>query len=120
GPAKNTTLVRIQQASLAYAVRAQQLAERTGRCDPDNAWAAGLLAPLGWLAVGAVAPEQATACLADPAHRAHPAATEQHHWGHDQAALARRLLRRWRLPDWLAAVAGHLGLPVGVAQQFGA
>jgi two-component system NtrC family sensor kinase len=120
GPEKTAALPAICDASLAYAGRARHLAERTGRCDPDNAWAAGLLAPLGWLAVCAVAPEKAAACLADPAHAARPADTEQHHWGHDQAALARRLARRWRLPDWLAAIVGHLGLPVAVAQQFGA
>jgi signal transduction histidine kinase len=110
----------VDRAALRYAGLAQRLAERTGRCDPENAWVAGLLAPLGWLAVGTVAPDEVARCLADPAHAPRPAETEQAHWGHDQAALARRLARRWRLPDWLAAVAGHLGLPVTVAGQFGA
>jgi signal transduction histidine kinase len=119
-PETTAALPAVRQAGLIYAARARHLAERTGRCDPDNAWAAGLLAPLGWLAVCAVAPDRAAACLDDPAHAARPAETEQHHWGHDQAALARRLVRRWRLPDWLAVVVGHLGLPVALAQQFGA
>jgi two-component system NtrC family sensor kinase len=110
----------VRRASLRYAARARHLAERCGRCDPENAWVAGLLAPLGWLAVAALDPVRAAACHDDPAHAAHPADTERRHWGHDQAALARRLARRWRLPDWLAAVTGHLGLPVAVAQQFGA
>jgi two-component system, NtrC family, sensor kinase len=110
----------VGRAALRYAGLAQRLAERSGRCDPENAWVAGLLAPLGWLAVGAVAPDEVARCLADPAHAARPAETEQAYWGHDQAALARRLARRWRLPDWLTAVAGHLALPVAVAQQFGA
>jgi signal transduction histidine kinase len=110
----------IYHAAVAGARLAGLAAERTGRCDPDNAWAAGLLAPLGWLAVAAAAPAEAARCLDDPAHAARPAATEQAHWGHDQAGLARRLARRWRLPAWLAAVVGHLGLPLATAQKLGA
>lgn len=113
-------LPAVRDASLRYAATARRLAEQTGRCDPENAWVAGLLAPLGWLAVAAADSAAAAACLDDPAHADRPADAEQRHWGRDQAALARRLARRWRLPDWLAAVAGHLALPVAVAGQLGA
>src|SRR5204863_3201586 len=95
-------------------------ADCTGHCDPECAWVAGLLAPLGWLAVCAVHPASVALCLDDPNHAVHPAAVEQVHWGFDQAAIARRLARRWRLPGWLAAVAGHLALPVERAEDFGA
>jgi signal transduction histidine kinase len=40
--------------------------------------------------------------------------------GFDPAAVARRLNRLWHLPPWLAAVTGHLGLPVAVARDLGA
>src|SRR5579875_3569925 len=40
------------------------------------------------------------------------------HWGIDQAAIARRLARRWRLPSWAAAAAEHLHLPGELAQAF--
>jgi signal transduction histidine kinase len=110
----------IYHASLAYASLSCRLAECCGRCDPENAWVAGLLAPLGWLAVCATNPTQAADCLAEPTFARRPAQTQQRLWGFDQAALARRLARRWRLPSWLAAIVGHLGLPVSVAQTLGA
>jgi two-component system NtrC family sensor kinase len=104
----------IYQTALACARLACHLAEQADCCAPDNAWVAGLLAPLGWLA----------ACAADPG----ATAADLEAWrqrrqrppGLDPAALARRLARRWRLPAWLGATAGYLGLPVEVAQGLGA
>jgi signal transduction histidine kinase len=107
-------------AALLYARLAHALAERAGRCDPGNAWVAGLLAPLGWLAVCAADTGGAAACLTDPDFARDPAGTQQRRWGLDQAAIARRLCRRWRLPRWLAAVAGHLALPAETAKALGA
>jgi len=117
----NEPIVRpIYQACHTFACTASKLAERTGRGDPDNAWAAGLLAPLGWLAAAAVSREQTAACLADPELPAHPTRVQQKHWGFDHAGIARRLARRWHLPRWLLAVAGHLDLRVETAQILGA
>jgi signal transduction histidine kinase len=110
----------VHQACLATARLACHLASRTGRCDPENAWVAGLLAGLGWLAVCAIDPDRAAACLADPALPRYPARTQKRHWGLDHAAIARRLARRWRLPDWLAGVVGRLGLPAEIAVSLGA
>ncbi len=110
----------IYHACHTFAHLASQLAERSGRGDPDNAWAAGLLAPLGWLAVAAVNPAQTAACLADSDLPAHPVSVQQKHWGFDHAGIARRLARRWHLPRWLVAVAGHLDLRVETAQILGA
>ncbi len=90
----------VLDACHACARLASLLAERTDRCAPDNAWAAGLLAPLGWLAAGALGLETGP--------------------GFDAAALARRLNRLWKLPGWLATATGHLGLPADVAQTLGA
>ena len=67
-------------------------------CDPDEAWACGLLAPLGWLGVCAADPAAAAACLADAEFARNPSQTQRRRWGLDQSALARRLARRWRLP----------------------
>src|SRR5439155_14613881 len=99
---------------------AQRIAEMSQRGDAQNAWVAGLLAPLGWLAVSAIDSDRVVQCLSDPRHEIDANAAEQQHWGLDQAAIARRLLRAWRLPHWLRIVVGHLGLPVEVAQQLGA
>jgi signal transduction histidine kinase len=89
----------VYDAAVATAGLAHALAERTGQCDPEQAWCCGLLAPLGRLALCATAP---------PSVRT------------DQAAVARRLARRWELPGWLTAVVGHLALPLEQARAFGA
>lgn len=108
----------IHHAAVHYARLGQRLAK--GRADPDHAWIAGLLAPLGWLALCAVDADGAVQCLLDPAHQENPAAAERAWWGLDQSAIARRLARRWRLPPWLTQVIGHLALPAETAQQLGA
>jgi two-component system NtrC family sensor kinase len=110
----------LYHACLAYAHAAQRIAELSQRCDPSTAWVAGLLAPLGWLAICAVSPEDAAACLADPAFPQDPVATQHRRWGYDHAGIARRLARRWRLPDWLAVVVGHLALPDEISLALGA
>ena len=110
----------IYEAALAGARVARRLAERTKLCDPEYAWMGGLLAPLGWLALSAVDASAAAACLADPEHARQGSTVQKRHWGLDQAALARRLCRRWNLPSWLAAITGFLGLPVDLARKFGA
>src|SRR5262245_20293743 len=109
----------VRGAALACARLARRVAEATGRCEPEHAWVGALLAPLGWLAVCAAGPDCARDCLADPGHARHPAAVERRHWGLDQAALGRRLARRWGLPPWLAAVVGYLGLPPEDARRCG-
>jgi signal transduction histidine kinase len=105
---------------LTLARLARALAVRAGSCDPEQAWCAGLLAPLGWLGVCAVSPAAATACLADPAFRRHSLETQTRHFGIDQAALTRRLASNWGLPAWLASVLGRLELPPDHARRFGA
>jgi len=110
----------VRAAALESARLARRVAEATGRYEPEHAWVAGLLAPLGWLGVCAANPDYARDCLADPEHPHHPSAVERRHWGFDQAGLGRRLARRWALPPWLAAVAGYLGLPPEDARRCGA
>jgi signal transduction histidine kinase len=110
----------IYQAALTYAELAERLAKRINRVDPEFAWMAGLIAPLGWLAVCAVNAESAAHCLAAPAQIEQAAATECQRWGFDQAAIGRRLARRWALPAWLSTIVGHLALPVDIAEGLGA
>jgi two-component system NtrC family sensor kinase len=105
----------VYQACLSYAGVAQRLAEISERGDPQHAWVAGLLAPLGWLAVCAIDGDEAAACLADPTFAHDPLLTQQRRWGYDHAGIGRRLARRWRLPGWLLVLVGHLGLPDEIA-----
>src|SRR5262249_22750846 len=71
---------------------------------------APLRARLGGRPVPAGARARLRACLDAPGHAAPPGPVQQEHWGVDQDALARRLARRWGLPDAFAAVVGRLGL----------
>jgi signal transduction histidine kinase len=109
----------VLRACQALACLARAVALRGGACEADQAWCAGLLAPLGWLGVCALAPESAAACLAEPAARRDPRATQARLWGADQAGLARRLATAWELPDWLTGVLGRLDLPPAHARRFG-
>jgi signal transduction histidine kinase len=110
----------IYRASVQYAQTAESVARCSGRCDPENARAAGMLTPLGWIAAAAVYPRQAAEYLENPRLAAEAAVVQEKLWGLDQAAIARRLLRRWHLPRWLTLAVGHLGLPVELAQSLGA
>jgi signal transduction histidine kinase len=110
----------VYRSSVMFARAARWLAERSGRADPDNAWVAGLLAPLGWLAACAVDLDLVGRCLEDPELASSPQVIEQRLWGLDHSAIARRLSRRWRLPGWMAAVVGHLDLPAQTVHMLGA
>src|SRR6185369_9308332 len=99
-----------QEACLLYAHQARRLALQVKRCDPDKAWAAGLLAPLGWVALAICSPREVADCVAQ-VPCAGDAAAQRDRWGIDCAEAARRLSRRWSLPLWLSAIAGHLALP---------
>ncbi|MBI3408275.1 MAG: hypothetical protein HY040_07950 [Planctomycetes bacterium] len=130
----------IYHAAVRQALLAHALAQRTKRCDPELAWVGGLLAPLGWLAVAAVAKHSgpsfarefegeapvasahvASAPVASaPVASAPVASTHVASWGIDHASLTRRLCRTWQLPGWLSAILGNLGLHAAVAEKLGA
>lgn len=111
-----STLRRV--ADLA-AVFARRLAEHTGRAAPEAAETAARLAPLGWYAVAAVDPNEAAACLHDPAFRDNPLECQRSWWGLDHAAVARRLAGRWRLSRRIGDVVGNLSLPFEAAVHTG-
>jgi signal transduction histidine kinase len=113
-------LASIYQAAWTYARLAEQLAFATDQADADTAWVCGLLAPLGWFAICAVAPGRAVACLAEIKCTHDALESQLRYWGADNAAIARRLARRWQLPGWITATVGHLALPEAQARTFGA
>jgi signal transduction histidine kinase len=117
----NQPLIRdVYRTALHVARRAYHLAREVGRCDPEDAWVCGLLAPLGWLALCAADPAAVVSCLADPAYSSDPLGTQRRRWGLDHHAIASRLALRWRLPDVVAATAGRLLLPVRTTVSLGA
>ncbi len=112
-------LQSVYQTGVRQAWLAHRLAGLLNECDPDCAWMAGLLAPLGWMAAGAVLPDAVAGCLNHADFPARADVIQEQSWGLDQAAIARRLCRRWRLPTWLGTIIGHLGLPVAIARTLG-
>ena len=104
-------VIDIDAVSARAGELARSVAEASGAADPAAADLAARLAPLGWYAVAAVNRSAATACLRDLDFAVDPVQCQRDHWGYDTHAVARRLVLRWRLPGWLAAVLGGLGLP---------
>jgi two-component system NtrC family sensor kinase len=110
----------VYRQSLEQAVLARALAERIPGCDPEKAWAGGLLASLGWLALCAVNPAGISHHLNDRLRLEGTGGWQQQQWGMDHAAIVRRLCRQWYLPGWLTALISNLGLPVSLAVRLGA
>src|SRR5437016_7249431 len=81
----------VWESCLLYASQARSLAQQIKRCDPDKAWAAGLLAPLGWVALATCSPREVADCLAEPAFARDAGAAQRDRWGIDYAEAARRL-----------------------------
>lgn len=93
---------RVWQVSQAIAALAEAIANKVG-AEGAKAFTAGLLAPLGWLGL----------CAVQPGRIFEMSAVEH-------AALARRLVRSWRLPAWLADIVGHLDWNVDLVARLGA
>jgi signal transduction histidine kinase len=100
----------VYRAALAVAQNAALLAKDLDELlDPRIVWAAGLLAPLGWMAACAVDPAAASACTAAAASES--VETQHQFWSAEATDLGRRLARRWALPQWLTTVLTRLDLP---------
>lgn len=111
---RQPAIARVWRCAIRQAAVAEALAQRLDR-PTAAAWVAGLLAPLGWLAATAANPERVAAAIAtlDDSH----GGKIQHI---DHPALCRRFSRAWRLPAWLSAIIGNLGLHPDLAQRLGA
>jgi signal transduction histidine kinase len=92
----------VYHAAVNHAQIASSLAELIPGCNELQAWIAGLTTTLGCLA----------GCAVQPAGVGKSAI--------DAAALARRISNAWRMPRWLAPIAGHLALPADFAVRLGA
>ena len=117
---RHATLQPIYNAALTSATAAEALAQASDRSNPEHAWVGALLAPLGWL-VAAIDVEGVRPCIAARSLSSDDLGKlQQRTWGLDHGAIARRLALRWRLPPWLTAIVGHLGMPLEVASTLGA
>jgi signal transduction histidine kinase len=113
-----TAVRSVFAAARRISATTRTIAEASGHVDPDCAAVAGLLSPLGWLALASTRPDAVAACLADEALSTQPDATQLKHFGATTSEIARRLARRWDLPAWLVAVIGYPDLPAGLAETF--
>src|SRR5947207_3155584 len=84
------------------------------RCDDWPAWIAGFLAPIGWLAT--IAANAGEISDRPDLSRNNNTSWQRDAWGYDHTAIARRMCRAWRLPTWLSAIVGNLGLPASIAE----
>jgi signal transduction histidine kinase len=109
----------LYEPAWALARIASALASRTGRASPLHAWSAGLLAPLGWLAVAAACPDRALDCWTDPNLPRDVTRAQERHWGVTAAGLTRRLARSWGLPSWLQESLGRIEIPAPAAARLG-
>src|SRR5262245_40883721 len=111
---------RVAAIAQRQAWLAAELAARIPGCCPERAWMGGLLAPLGWLALAALDSSHGTSAFSSGELHQDAAQWQRERWGMDHVAIARRLARLWRLPIWLTALLGHLGLHVHIAERLGA
>ncbi len=109
----------VYDGCLTLARLARWIARRSGRCDPEQAWCAGLLSPLGWLALTTIAPGQVASVLLDASFSRDPVTASTRQFGFSPTTVSRRLARQWQLPTWLQGLLTHLELPLEHARRFG-
>jgi HD-like signal output (HDOD) protein len=94
--------------ALTIASVAQRVAARTQGLSADEAYAAGLVADIGVLALAKAVGEPYVTLYLKHAHGPELIAVETHALGFNHAELGSRLLTRWGLPETVvSAVAGH-------------
>jgi len=103
------------RASRTLARLAGELATALPENHPSQATTAQIasllagLTPLGWLVVCAVQPDLADRCVQPRA--GDPILQQRLTWGIDHVAIARRVARRWQLPEWVAVPLAYPTLP---------
>ena len=100
--------------AMTVATVAQRIAGRTNGLCADEAYAAGLVADIGILALAQVVGEPYVKLYLQHAHGPELVAVETHALGFNHAELGARLLERWGLPESvISAVAGHHTATIG-------
>ncbi len=100
--------------ALTMATVAHRIAERTASVNGDEAYAAGLVADLGVLALAQVVGENYVAMYLKHPHGPELVAVETQSLGFSHADVGARLLERWGLPESVvSAVGGHHDAGVG-------
>jgi len=81
--------------------------------DPDTAFATGLIADLGMLAIAQLETEKYISIAEEPDHTIDLVQRERAEFGFDHMAVSQRLMSRWQLPEDLVEAVGnhHTYLP---------
>ncbi len=102
--------------ALTMATVAHRIAERSGGVSGDEAYAAGLVADIGVLALAQVVGEKYVAMYLKHSHGPELVAVEIQSLGFSHSEVGARLLERWGLPESVVvAVAGHHNSAAGAA-----
>ena len=101
--------------SLTMAAAARECAKllQDTRVDPDTAFATGLIADLGMLALAQLETEKYIEIAEEPDHTIDLVQRERTEFGFDHMAVSQRLMTRWQLPEELVEAVGnhHTYLP---------
>ena len=101
--------------SLTMAAAARECAKmiEDSSVDPDTAFATGLIADLGMLAMAQLETEIYVEIAEEPDHTIDLVQRERAAFGFDHMAVSRRLMMRWQLPEDLIEAVGnhHVYLP---------
>lgn len=101
--------------SLTMAAAARECAKMMddNLVDPDTAFATGLIADLGMLAIAQLETEKYISIAEEPDHTIDLVQRERAEFGFDHMAVSQRLMTRWQLPEELVEAVGnhHTYLP---------
>ena len=101
--------------SLTMAAAARECAKliQDKNVDPDTAFATGLIADLGMLALAQLETEKYIEIAEEPDHTIDLVQRERAEFGFDHVAVSQRLMTRWQLPEELVEAVGnhHTYLP---------
>ena len=107
---------RYWKRSLTMASAARECARmvKTHDVDPDTAFATGLIADLGMLAIAQLETDKYLPIAEEPDHTIDLVQRERETFGFDHMAVSQKLLIRWKLPKELIEAVGnhHTYLPI--------
>jgi HD-like signal output (HDOD) protein len=107
-PAKLHQLYWKRSLTMAAAARRCALLSNEKQVHPDTAFAAGLLADLGMLALAQMETQKYLDICEEPDHTLRQVQLERAVFGFDHMSVSARLLSRWGMPDEMVqAVANH-------------
>ena len=100
---------RYWKRSLTMAAAARECAkiQKNHKIDPDTAFATGLIADLGMLAIAQIETEKYLELADEPDHTIDLVQREREIFGFDHMAVSQRLLARWQLPEELVEAVGY-------------